>query len=162
RPAEMACPAVAAGSDAATAGGTDGASQARREYRAFPLSSAGRQASNHSRPTHHIPLPPGRPCRTAPRPTRPRPPARLRVSTAFPRAPVRAPTGRGAPSARPHATAVPRSPAARIPAPPHRVPATAPRVPRSVRRLRATPTSTTTHAFSLPLFREFWLRPAIL
>ena len=56
----------------------------------------------------------------------------------------------------------PRSPAARTPAPPRRVPATAPRAPPSVRRPRATPTSTTTHAFRYPHFRRFWLRPAIL
>jgi hypothetical protein len=40
--------------------------------------------------------------------------------------------------------------------PPRRVPATALRVPRSVRRPRATPTSTTTHAFRSSHFRRFW------
>src|SRR5918998_2344811 len=45
--------------------------------------------------------------------------------------------------------------------PPHRVPVTAPRVPPSVRRPRATHTSTTTHAFRYSRFRRFWLRPAL-
>ncbi len=54
-----------------------------------------------------------------------------------------------------------RSPAARTPAPPSPARATAQRVP-SVRRLRATHMSTTTHAFCDPHFRRFWPTPAIL
>ena len=103
--------------------------------------------------------------RTARRPTRLRPAGHPPASTAscvVLRAQARAPTGRAAPSARRHGPAAPRSPAARTPAPPRRAPATAPRAPPAVRRLRATPTSTTTHAFRYPHFRRFWLRPAIL
>jgi hypothetical protein len=49
----------------------------------------------------------------------------------------------------------------RAPASPRRVPATAPRVPPSLRRPRATHTSTTTHASRYSHFRRFWLRPAL-
>src|SRR5215216_6813908 len=93
-----------------------------------------RPASRRPPPARHIPRLPRRPCRTARRP---------------------------APAARRHGPAAPRSPAARTPAPPRRVPATAPRVPPSVRRPRATHTSTTTHPFRYSHFRRFWLRPAL-
>jgi hypothetical protein len=86
----------------------------------------------------HIPRPPRGPCRSARRPTRPR-------------------AGAGPPPT----AASPHSPAARRPAPPRRVPATAPPVPPSVRRLRATHTSTTTHAFRYSHFCRLWLRPAL-
>src|SRR5260221_4711482 len=43
-----------------------------------------------------------------------------------------------------------------------RVPATAPRVPAAVRRPRATPSSTTTHALRDSHVRRFWPRPATL
>src|SRR5262249_60220533 len=58
-----------------------------------------------------------------------------------------APARRSAPAPRRHGPAAPRRPAVRTPAPPRRVPATALRDPPSVRRPRATHTSTTTHAF---------------
>src|SRR5206468_1077846 len=54
------------------------------------------------------------------------------------------------------------APAARTPAPPRRVPATAPPVPPSVRRPRATHTSTTRHAFRDSHFRRFLPHPAIM
>src|SRR5215204_3009669 len=120
-----------------------------------------RPASRRSPPAHHIPRPPRRPCRTARRPTRPRAGAGPPPTAASPRSPAGAPAGRLAPTARRHGPAAPRSPAARTPAPPRRVPATAPRVPPSVRRPRATHTSTTTHASRYPDFRRFWLRPAL-
>src|SRR5215217_3894529 len=112
-------------------------------------------------PARHIPRLPRRPCRTARRPTRPRAGAGPPPTAASPRSPAGAPAGRPAPAARRHGPAAPRSPAARTPAPPRRVPATAPRVPPSVRRPRATHTSTTTHAFRYSHFRRFWLRPAL-
>src|SRR5215208_2513382 len=119
-----------------------------------------RPVSRRSPPARHIPRPPRGPCRTARRPTRPRawagPPA-----TAAPRSPAGAPAGRSAPAARRHGPAAPRSPAARTPASPRRVPGTAARVPPSVRRPRATHTSTTTQAFRYSHFRRFWLRPAL-
>src|SRR5215217_5341188 len=120
-----------------------------------------RPASCRSPPAHHIPRPPRRPCRTARRPTRPRAWAGPPPTAASPRSPADAPAGRPAPAARRHGPAAPRSPAARTPASPRRVPATAPRVPPSVRRPRATHTSTTTHAFRYSHFRRFWLRPAL-
>src|SRR5215216_4329098 len=52
-------------------------------------------------------------------------------------------------------------PAHHIPRPPRRPCRTAPRVPPSVRRSRATHTSTTTHAFRYSHFLRFWLRPAL-
>src|SRR5215217_6538667 len=112
-------------------------------------------------PARHIPRLPRRPCRTARRPTRPRAGAGPPPTAASPRSPAGAPAGRPAPAARRHGPAAPRSPAARTPAPPRRVPATAPRVPPSVRRPRATHTSTTTHPFRYSHFRRFWLRPAL-
>src|SRR5215217_3581872 len=101
-------------------------------------------------PARHIPRPPRRPCRTARRPTRPRAGAGPPPTAASPRSPAGAPAGRPAPAARRHGPAAPR-----------RVPATAPRVPPSVRRPRATHTSTTTHPFRYSHFRRFWLRPAL-
>ena len=53
-------------------------------------------------------------------------------------------------------------PAHHIPWPPRRVPPAAPRVPPSVRRLRATHTLTTTHAFRASGFRRFWRTQVIL
>ena len=75
----------------------------------------------------------------------------LRPSTA---APTSATAGRTAPAARRHPPAAPRTPrpAARTPAPPRRAPATAPPAPPSVRRPRATRTSTTTPACVTPPF----------
>src|ERR671912_2025790 len=113
-----------------------------------------RPASRRSPPAHHIPRPPRRPCRTARRPTRPRAEAGPPPTAASPRSPAGAPAGRPAPAARRHGPAAPRSPAARTPAPPRRV-------PPSVRRPRATHTSTTTQAFRYSHFRTFWLRPAL-
>src|SRR5829696_8244302 len=113
-----------------------------------------RPASCRPPPAHHIPRPPRRP-------TRPRAGAGPPPTAASPRSPAGAPAGRSAPAARRHGPAAPRSPAARTPTPPRRVPATAPRVPPSVRRPRATHTSTTTHASRYPDFRRFWLRPAL-
>src|SRR5215208_652018 len=122
-----------------------------------------RPASCRPPPAHHIPRLPRRLCRTAWRPTRPRAWAGPPPTAASPRAPSGAPAGRPAPAARRHGPVAPRSPCppARTPAAPRRVPATAPRVPPSVRRPRATHTSTTTHPFRYSHFRRFWLRPAL-
>src|SRR5712691_9534519 len=61
-----------------------------------------------------------------------------------------------------HIPRPPRSPAARTPAAACRVPATALPVPPSVRRPRATHTSTATHASRDSHFRRFWPLPTIL
>src|SRR5829696_3628922 len=118
-----------------------------------------RPASRRSPPARHIPRPPRGPCRTARRPTRPRAGAGPPPTAASPRSPADALADRH----RRHADTGQqlRQLRRRTAAPPRRVPATAPRVPPSVRRPRATHTSTTTHAFRYSHFRRFWLRPAL-
>ena len=69
---------------------------------------------------------------------------------------------RGFTSSAPICQPRPRSPAARTPAPARGGPQLHRELRPPVRRLRATPSSTTTHAFCDSHFRWFWPRPAIL